>query len=85
MGVLDAFLSTKETGEVRVLDGTLVFLKEKGRKMKYKVLERVLNEIVNAPDYVKLGEVEANSEAEALKLAEITYPNSPSLKVEKAD
>ncbi|MEI8270605.1 MAG: hypothetical protein WCG45_04495 [bacterium] len=53
--------------------------------MKYKVLERVLNEIVNAPDYVKLGEVEANSEAEALKVAAMTYPNSTSLKVEKAN
>jgi len=65
--------------------GHWFFLKEKGRKMKYKVLERVLNEIVNAPDYVKLGEVEANSEAEALKVAAMTYPNSTSLKVEKAN
>jgi hypothetical protein len=50
--------------------------------MKYKIWEKVLNEYVGAPDAVLLSEIEANSLAEACQIAEKTYPNKTTLKVD---
>lgn len=52
--------------------------------MEYKVSERILNEVVDGPDFMQLGVIEADNIEEALKIAKMTYPNKPSLKIENS-
>jgi len=53
--------------------------------MKYRICEMMLNEYVNHPTEVKIDEIEASSQEEAQKLANLRWPNRGPLKVAPAD
>jgi len=49
---------------------------------KFKIFENVLNEYVNHPSQVLVGEVEANSADEAVKIFRTMNPNKGTLTVD---
>jgi len=60
-------------------------MKHKELKMKYIICEMTLNEYVNHPTEVRIDEIEASSQEEAQKLAELHFPNRGPLKVIPVD
>ena len=53
--------------------------------MKYRVWEKILNEVVGGPDMVLIGEVEAADFVEANEIARLQYPVKSILRIDDND
>ena len=49
--------------------------------MKYRIIESLLNEYTDHPSEHLLAVVEAGSEAEARKQAQLMFPSNPSIRI----
>lgn len=53
--------------------------------MKFKIWEKILNEVVGASDQVLLGEVEADSFESAHAIARHWYPGKSTLRIDDSE
>lgn len=53
--------------------------------MKYRVWEKILNEVVGGPDQRQIDEIEADSFEEAHKIARMRHPNKATLRIDDCD
>lgn len=53
--------------------------------MKYRIWEKVLNEVVWSPDQRQIDEIEASSFEEAHKIARLKHPNKGVLRIDDCD
>ena len=59
-------------------------IKESCLKMKYRIFEKVLNEVVGCPDAILIDEIEASSFNEANNIARMRHPNKSTLRIDDA-
>jgi len=50
--------------------------------MKYRIWEKILNEVVGGPDAVLIGEVEAANFSEAHAIARMKHPGKSTLRID---
>lgn len=53
--------------------------------MKYRIWEKILNEVVGGPDMVLIGEVDAKDFAEAHTVARLQFPGKSTLRIDDND
>lgn len=53
--------------------------------MKYRIWEKILNEVVGGPDKVLIGEVDAKDFAEAHTIARLQFPCKSTLRIDDGD